>query len=188
MKLKKNIKGKNLIVVPKFKNGDKVRVINGRTDDKRLLIGTTYTILNCFMSDDEVYYSVWELANGGYVWFQDEIELVEKTFTKADLKPGMVVEYRCGDRRFFVNDLFMSLDYGWSSITEYSDDLLNSNNKELDIIKVYTAHSPVLRDIFKDFTLIHIWERKEAKPYKEMTVAEIEEKLGFKVKVIADKE
>ena len=33
-----------------------------------------------------------------------------------------------------------------------------------------------------------IWERKKEPAHKEMTVEEIEKELGYKIKVVADKE
>jgi hypothetical protein len=79
----------------------------------------------------------------------------EKEMTKSDLKEGMVVEYRCGS--------LVKLDS--TDIRYKKDDLTSSVGSDCDIMKVYEP----------------IWTREET---KEMTVAEISEKLGYEVKVV----
>lgn len=106
-----------------------------------------------------------------------------KKFTKSDLKPGMVVEYKDGNRRlvtcckkgiFFMGDLYKTVD----SINELTEDLKCSyTNHSID--KVYIIKWEVTLDgLFNTNNLELIWERKEPKEY---TMQEIADKLGIPV-------
>lgn len=178
----------------KFKVGDKVKIVKIRGDHmgKVRCLGTTCTISSINPNQMwsyrklETHYGVRDTSGDLYVWFEDEIELVEeKPFTKADLKPGMVVELCDGDRYLFVNDKFANA-HEWSDSKHYNNDLTHSVYDNLHIVKVYTSTGHTLGTMLNNSSLTLVWERKD--DVKEMTVAEIEEKLGFKVKVIADKE
>lgn len=115
------------------------------------------------------------------------------TFTKSDLKDGMVIEYRNGSREVVFGTRTLSIT-GWNSLSEVNDDLIEIKYKDpaYDIVKVYEIAKKEtvcgLKNIFEDRNLTLLWERKEEPDYKEMTVEEIEKELGYKVKVIADKE
>lgn len=168
----------------KFKIGDRVRVVkraemsNMKLKDK--YIGEVFTILECF---ENLTYS-YTLGNGLY-WCDEELELVE--FIKSDLKDGMVVEYRDGDRRMVLGDKLIGYD-SWVDIVAFNDNLECKNNKDLNIDKVYNSDSHILKDYFKDKNLTLIWERnkKEEEPAKKMTVAEIEKELGYKVEIVSN--
>ena len=103
-----------------------------------------------------------------------------KEFTKADLKNSMVVKYRNGKRRMVVDDLLVGENY-YGELTMYNNDLTHKTDNERDIMAVYPkAHIfAMLNDIESYFT--PLWERSEA---KEVTMAEIEEKFGCKVKIV----
>ena len=93
------------------------------------------------------------------------------TFSKSDLKDGMVVEYRSGEKALFLGDLFMDKN-GSDDLDSFSDDLLSSEHKtdidyDFDIMKIYTINRhkkyPGFHHILKDKTnqfLDLIWERK----------------------------
>lgn len=176
----------------KFKVGDKVRVKNGLNGGS--FYGGLYfsPFMVCHIGKTGVIKNVND--NGQYrldldpmyVWSDAMLELVEeKQFTKANLKPGMVVEYRNGGRRLFMNDTFMGFD-GWMPVDDYSNDLVETRcgDYDLDIVKVYTTNAKMLDRAFKDDYLTLIWERKEEEIVKEMSVEEIEKELGYKVKVV----
>ena len=57
-------------------------------------------------------------------------------FTKKDLKNGMVVETREGNRYMVVGDSLMR-DVGYLPLSLYNDDLRENNNSQFDIMKVY---------------------------------------------------
>lgn len=242
----------------KFNCGNKVKVISGRTDDKKKLIGNVFLINRRYIPQSgEVHYYVY---GSDYAFFEDEIELYvelkfnigdkviivdktsqhygdeavidtrifysdnnriryyvtytktdlicckqgpwydnelelieEKQFTKADLKPGMVVEYRNHMRRCLVNDRFMG-DAGGLSLDDYTDDLKDKDDvQQFDIIKVYKSSGKGFNDIFNDNRLILIWERKEDKPTElilnknsYIKADKLKFKVGDKVRIIAD--
>ena len=109
--------------------------------------------------------------------------------TLKDLKAGYVVEQRNGN-------LKMVMPYGDGGIciieyngvygrlldSSYSDDLKAIGWPEFDIIKVYGyteyAHES-LRICTEDRPIL--WQREER---KEMTLAEIEAELGYKIKIV----
>ena len=95
----------------KFKVGDKVKVIedlkgNHRYDnlfaasEMEQYRGMTGVINKV---DTDGHYKL-DITNGKFFWSDSMLELVEpKTFTKADLEPGMVIEYRNGDEEAVLN-------------------------------------------------------------------------------------
>jgi hypothetical protein len=110
--------------------------------------------------------------------------MMRETFKKSDLKTGMVVECRNGNRYTVMLDTVMTVDdakdiiinvennYGWNDLNDYTDDLRcicnNGNYEEFDIMKVYqpshcysfVASSRLNKEYrVKDSMLI--WERKE---------------------------
>ena len=107
-----------------------------------------------------------------------------KEFTKADLKDGMAVEYRSGDRRLFICDTFISND-NYNPLENYDDSLLSKGCSDFDIMNVYKIKQISSLDcIFRIGNLELLWEHKEV---KEMTLEEIEKELGYKIKVIGGK-
>ena len=57
-------------------------------------------------------------------------------FTKKDLKNGMVVETREGNRYMVIGDRIMR-DVGYIPLNLYTDDLREASNSQFDIMKVY---------------------------------------------------
>lgn len=104
-------------------------------------------------------------------------DYMKKEFTKADLKDGMVVEYRCValGRRLVVKDMLLGND-GSSALKYYNDDLTYiDGDPEISIIRVYKIkNARNFEYIMDDDNLELIWERKEP---KEMTVEEMRQKL-----------
>ena len=96
---------------------------------------------------------------------------------KNELKSGMVVEYRDGDKRLVIdNDLIG--DDGHLTLTNYNDYLKNGLFSDLDIIKVYKYKSPCpFNALLENNNLDLIWERKES----ELTDKEIEILNALKV-------
>ena len=116
--------------------------------------------------------------------------------TKADLKDWMIVETAEGFI-FLVDKThgYLIHDSGHMPLSEYTDDLKHltpslTGRRDYSIVKVYEPKQgsefllkayldstvPTFRKIEEDLNLI--WERPE--PVVEMTIAEIEEKLGIK--------
>lgn len=115
--------------------------------------------------------------------------------TKADLKTGMVVELRNGDKFLVMlnpdceDRELISFYGGFMKLNNYDDNLNdNEGDAEYDIIKVYTAETSICR-LFessngKGLRLTLLWERSEV---KEMAIEEIEEQLGYKIKIVGEK-
>lgn len=108
-------------------------------------------------------------------------------FTKSDLKDGMVVEHRDGDRYMVLGNILISDEGNWE-LGCYNNNLIYDGCHDYDICYVYRVKSTLemdFEDIFrKDDYLELIWKREE--PYKEMTVEEIEKQLGHKVKIVGE--
>lgn len=104
-----------------------------------------------------------------------------KGFTKADLKNGMVIEQRCGTRKIVIEDRIVGYEeYG--ELQRYGDDLLHQNNPGLDIVKIYKPTNTI-EQALRSNNLELLWERHEV---KEVTMAEVEEKFGCKVKIVKE--
>lgn len=169
----------------KFKVGDKVKV--------KGCDGAICTVheAGCSLAGRNGY----KLFMDGFVfpsiWFDDELELLEaKPFTKSDLKDGMVVEIN-GENAVLIGDRFL-FKLGWMPLSDYGDDMRlakNRVNENYDITKCYVKNDDCCVSIaallYTD-NLTLIWKRKEEPEHKEMTVEEIEAKLGYKIKVVAD--
>lgn len=120
----------------------------------------------------------------------NEITIVEyKEDNKMELKEGMIVECRNGDRYLLRNvrdELILSANKGWNECT-YDNNFIDIGedakefNGDYDIMKIYESKAYVLEDLFNNNYLTCIWERKEP---KKMTLAQISEALGYEVEVI----
>ena len=181
----------------KFNVGDKVRVKRG------LIEGVAYgglyysSCMTKYQGDMATITKITSMDNylididHGFSAWNDKM-LEPMSFTKSDLKDGMVVEQRDGDRLMVLGSRILT-GTGYNRLSDFNDELIETrhNNREYDIVKVYKVidTDTIYRfdRIFEDRHLELIWERKEEPKYKEMTVEEIEKELGYKVKVIADK-
>lgn len=125
---------------------------------------------------------------------------MNKNFTKADLKVGYVVKLRDGSLEMVMmsgvcglrNHALLSVGTSgcWTNIAQDIDDNLcrHDNKRDYDIVEVYgysTYAYCALKISTDDRELL--WKREE-KPAKKMTVAEIEKALGYKVEVVAEKD
>lgn len=118
---------------------------------------------------------------------------------KSDLKTGMMVVARNNVKYMVMlnveytdtwlkpQNVIVSKD-GWMPLSRYSDDLKVDNAPELDIVAVcspLTTASLCRKDISDSDSWECVWKREE-QPV-EMTIAEIEEKLGIKnLKIIKE--
>ena len=103
-------------------------------------------------------------------------DYMNKEFTKADLRDGMVVEQRNGNMYLVLAG--MAVRKGeYYSIVGYTDDLKWAGYKGGDIVKVYRITPKSLKcieDVFIKNNLELIWERTEL---KKMTIEEMRQKL-----------
>ena len=116
---------------------------------------------------------------------------MNKEFTKADLKDGMVVEERRGVIGVVLKDRILYED-GFDWLNSWKEDLTCDFDDSFDIIKVYKikmAYAFKLSNILNIENLELIWERTET---KHMTVEEIRQKLeeftGEKIEVEPSRE
>lgn len=101
-------------------------------------------------------------------------DYMQKEFTKADLRDGMVVKYRNGDNRMVINEGLIGED-GYLEQCRFRADLTHRASEGLDIVGVYeTKNYSGFKSMLLDDNLIPIWERKEP---KKMTVEEMRQKL-----------
>lgn len=105
-----------------------------------------------------------------------------KKFTKKDLKPGMVVEYKDGKRRVVLNDKILGKE-GFNCLDSYTEELKNEW-ANLDIEKVYESKANLIDNIFKDKYLELIWEREEVQFMTATQMAvKLEELTGKRTEV-----
>ena len=103
-------------------------------------------------------------------------DYMDKEFTKADLRDGMVVEQRNGEMYLVLAGMVVRRG-GRNHIGGYDDDLKWEGYTGRDIVKVYRITPESLgciEDVFIKSDLELIWERKEP---KKMTVEERRKKL-----------
>ncbi|MFR5739553.1 MAG: hypothetical protein ACLUEC_10270 [Coprococcus sp.] len=99
---------------------------------------------------------------------------MQKEFTKADLKDGMVVAYRDGKRRLVLNNRLVGKD-GYYELNMYTEDMKDKECSERDIMRVFKiVITTTLGCIFHIENLELIWERTET---KRMTIEEMRQKL-----------
>ncbi len=182
----------------KFKVGDKVKVkgLTSMSDPaKKEYVDKEYVIESLSLWANWPYVLSGDGAN--FNWRDEELELVEsKQFTKSDLKDGMVVENRDGERGIYLNgrlyhmDGFNDIDSNWDDELKFCERRFHRQDKHLDIVRVYAvrpcAYGGVEALLSDTDNLELIWERKEEPEHKEMTVEEIEKELGYKIKVVGD--
>lgn len=110
---------------------------------------------------------------------------------KSDLKTGMRATNRRGTIYIVLlnasttddnaDDEFVSFDGSQDPLDCYNDDLTNSYDYfDLDIVKVETPVS--FNSILKpEGKYVTVWQRETV---KEMTVEEIQQALGYKIKIV----
>lgn len=121
----------------------------------------------------------------GTITLEKYIKETKMNFKKSDLKDGMIVKLRDNGLRFvFKNKLLYG--NGYADLNNYEDDLTHICNNDLDIMVVYDIEEINSLDLGYDVVgEIPTWKREEV---VEMTVSEIEKKLGIKnLKVVAEK-
>ena len=100
-------------------------------------------------------------------------DYMQEEFTKSDLKDGMVVEYRDGDRRLVIDKYLIGKNAHYE-LSTYSENLKDGYPR-LTIMKVFKIRQrAILERILDDDNLELIWERKEP---KKMTIEEMRKKL-----------
>ena len=112
--------------------------------------------------------------------------------TLNDLKTGMIVKTREGKYNIVMRDFIdcgdilaglscnNKISETCTSLSNYNQDMTYPKLPSLDIVNVYAS------SVYSaDTTTRLLWERNE---YKEVTMKEIEEKFGCKVKIVGNEE
>lgn len=114
---------------------------------------------------------------------------------KSDLKTGMVVETRNGEKYLVMlepdcKDMeLINFKGGYMPLYYYNNELIFTEQsvQGFDVVKVYSVGWTIC-DLLSDKECMEfklIWERNEP---KEMTIEEIEEELGYKIKIVGDED
>ena len=180
-----------------FKNKDNKIAVNCKTEEEAkdfcrqmhgqgmkwrngesYLKNTNYDMHNegtCYYGDGE--WSSLDIAKNYNYKILEWSDYMQKKFTKADLKDGMVVEQRDGNRYLVLAGLAVR-EYGHNEISGYTNNLeWYGTYRGGDIVKVYRIIPESLgsiEEVFIKSNLELIWERKEP---KKMTVEEMRQKL-----------
>ena len=116
---------------------------------------------------------------------------MQKEFTKADLKDGMVVEEQRGVMGVVLRDRILYED-GWDSLISWEEDLRSNSLDGFDIVKIYKIRIESIYELSDTLDIENlelIWKRTET---KHMTAKEMRQKLeeltGEKIEVEPSRE
>ena len=144
-------------------------------EDMKHLCGKTATI------DEICNYDIklkdWSGDSDGTYWFfsMDMIELVDTSkLSKSDLQEGDIVTDREGNKSIFLDDELYGTTIDLDGLTDELKD--DKDYSEYDIVKVE-----------RPIKLETVFERKEPEVI-EMTMTELCEHFGCKVKIVKEKE
>lgn len=141
----------------------------------------TYHEDTCYNFNDDFYCDI-DYYKRYHYKILEWSDFMNGTFTKSDLKDGMVIEHRDGDRYIVLGDFALSEEGNWC-LKDYFEDLKWDGPSDMDIVKIYkvnTSEYMDFSDVFNDHYLKLIWERKEEpKPTPKY-------KPGDKVRVRSD--
>ena len=117
----------------KFKVGDKVRVIKCSIDGERC---KNLNKVSTITEIGEYLCYPYMLKDISEPFKENELALVEKQFTKSDLKDGDIVTYRDGRKKIVFEDKFYGSNH-FVLLKYYTEDLKDiDGEEENDIIKV----------------------------------------------------
>ncbi len=161
----------------KWSNGDTYLEYTNYNEFKEK---TCYSGIGCFCDYEHYKIEKYEILE----WS----DYMRKEFTKADLKDGMVVEYRDGERAIVLCGRVIG--EGFLELECLNEDLLYGDKSENDIVKAFKSKNcETIEALFNDRCLELIWERNET---KHMTAEEMRKKLeeltGEKIEVEPSRE
>lgn len=172
----------------KFQKGDSVRL-------HKPILNVTPNWISKMDKNDGKIVTLKEISPTGMYWIidgfnyrEDWMELVKGAeMQKKDLKDGDVVEFRSGRRAVVFKGTFMISPYVNHDMDTWTDDLINTGfvGRDLDVVKIrkHPWYPIEMLDTEAVFTHDIGWDW-ECREIKEVTMAEVEEKFGCKVKII----
>lgn len=117
----------------KFKVGDKVKVIKCSIDGERC---KNFNKVSTITEIGEHLCYPYMLKDIRETFKENELALVEKQFTKSDLKDGDIVTYRDGRKKIVFEDKFYGSNH-FVLLKYYTEDLKDiDGEEENDIVKV----------------------------------------------------
>ena len=154
---------------------------------------------DCFVSNSEKYY--YGVKNGRFTCYTAkevmalnlrEIYLPEeKQFSKDDLKAGMWVELRNGNKYLILTDVNTTYygqqklvgirDCGFMIGSNLNNDLTHKDSPNFDIMKVWGSVVTSNTYNFVDLQSDLIWERKEEPIKTKLTLEQLAEKAGYNI-------
>ena len=140
------------------------------------LENTSYNVHN----EGTCYYGIGEYSSRVYAEkynykILEWSDYMQKEFTKADLRDGMVVEYNDNSfgKRLVIGGFLIGED-GYDDLVNYNENLKNVVS-DLEIVRVYKIkRMGKISSIMDDNNIELVWERKEP---KKMTIEEMRQKL-----------
>ena len=194
-------------MIEKFKNGE--FVVNCRIEDQaRKFVDICYdngiewcngskTDTHWYFYGNEICYrgDGYRLLCSNVEWYKGYWQIITfdefmeeyrdmKEFTKDDLKVGMLVECEEMGLCMIMEDSTFGLvyvsDVGYMMVNDLDDNFENKNDI-YSINKVYSIATNYGLGILNTHTRELLWKREEV---KELTVDEISELLGYKVRVV----
>lgn len=173
----------------RYESGDKAKCIYNSEGGFDVTVGKIYQVVNSYE-----YGGLIDIVNDKKLidtYHQSHFEKVEdeKQMTLSDLKDMMVVETREDIKYLVFRGWGYTLDDGGIEIDKehYTEDLKDvDEDEDFDIMKIYEINTDEAGDIEEMFKSVKlIWERKEV--VAELTIEQIQEKLGYKIKIIESK-
>ena len=148
----------------KYQVGDKVKIREDLNVDADYGCDVAFSMLDfagticTIRSVSETFYSVEE---NDFFWtdkmFEDVISF--DSFTKANLKDGMIVELKNGQKGIVLGDRIVCADKCYR-IGGFANDLENYTESSLDIVKVFrSVDATSFSDMFNTNNLKLIWEK-----------------------------
>lgn len=169
----------------RFKVGDKVRVREWEDMERQFGVDSDGDIVceKIFISPmrghcgktfeiSSVMKDYYKLKGDGGNWNYSDGMLVPAEFTKSDMKEGMLVEMRDGEKMLWINGLPRGIQ-NYSSA--YNEDLTATINEDADIIRVgYPKKGANTISEMLDFGFSEIiWERQKQPTTKDVSLDEI---------------
>lgn len=159
-----------------------------KSEEIKFMNWNDYKENTCVLYDGEVLYG----ESDNYTKIINYKELIFSTNSNIpELHSGMIVETRKKDLLFvaesYEEEIFLMGNDRFDELCYYDDNLINTEDEDLDIIAIYKPLKGLEQRALNGFIdkqkrgLTLIWERKEP---KKMTLAQISEALGYEVEVV----
>lgn len=175
----------------KYKVGDKVKVRSDLKEDtmygSQTFVDGMVKYMGKIMTVKQVYDKCYRLEEDGGKWAWTN-EMFEDSL-KSMLEPCMLVKLRNGELAYVVNTknglCLLDERKNWINIQDYDDELYYQvgENECFDIMEIYD-----LTELAYESMKFSIADRrllqKRKEEVKKMTVAEIQEALGYKIEIV----